>query len=249
MKKLFLIVSVICSFGLTAFGQSAVDLARGHLAARDFQAMKDVLDARLDERPGEEEARFLRAIARLGIFAETNVPEFLTSAGATTGEIDLKEKTFEVEFPEDYLANFVGGESFVVTGGTARLPQSVSWWDTPYYLAYGNEGDSRVSLAIQIGYEESCPDCQAEISAYLSEQDGYDFGYISIFNTPNRRESSFSRWNGSDRIVWNDLGIEGSSGVFGILTVDLEPGEWIELRSVSGEGGLPFRCRNRSKPI
>ena len=83
--------------GVLAFASparpDAVSDARAALAAGDFAAMKSALDPVLDGAPADtpayDDARVLRAIARVGLVASDSVPGFLrTKFGANVARLD-----------------------------------------------------------------------------------------------------------------------------------------------------------------
>ena len=94
--------------GVLAFASparpDAVSDARAALAAGDFAAMKSALDPVLDGAPANtpayDDARVLRAIARVGLVASDSFPGFLrTKFGANVARLDPATGDLAVRFP------------------------------------------------------------------------------------------------------------------------------------------------------
>jgi hypothetical protein len=77
--------------------------ARAALAAGDFDTMKARLDTHLAANPASDDARVLRALARLALAAEGELPAFLRNRlGANVAEFDLASGDLAVRFPRPF---------------------------------------------------------------------------------------------------------------------------------------------------
>ena len=132
---------------------AAVSLADAHaaLASKNFQLLKTDTDALILSDATNQEAHVLRAIARVGLAAENDVPTFLTTKmGAKSAVIDLSADTTNVDVP--MVFTYDTGASWTQSGSTYTLAKATGFGDaTKPLICFENRGTGDYVMTLQLG--------------------------------------------------------------------------------------------------
>ena len=148
--------AVVATLGLFTFATAPLRAdgladARTALAAGDFGAMRTALDPFILANPSSDDARVLRAIARIGVAAEDNFPRFLREKlGANIADLDLTTTTLALRFPRQ-AAYFNAPALTSASPAEIRHDPALNLYETggaQPTVSFENQGDTPYSLTL-----------------------------------------------------------------------------------------------------
>lgn len=205
----------------------AVAQARAALASGDFAAMRAALDPHITANPGDAEARVLRALARLGVAAETDLPHFLRAKfGARDAALDVFTGEYILTLPRPVA--YVNAPPFTVAGGYFEYTPALNLYETEGAqptISFENKGSSPEVLTFRVSRGADGPP-DLDTTFYL---EGELFGFVNAYPPGYPELAIFGGRRG--------LSVNPAEDT---VTVTLRPGSAFSIGMVYSPGGARF---------